>query len=87
MARRSATRQQHVTIVWDKGRRPRRFIKSAKARAGVRALQVLLWLLSVLIALGGTLSLYRMINENQPLDPASSAAPLAERTLTRSKAP
>jgi hypothetical protein len=42
MSKRVKVRQQHYEQVWEKGRRPRRRVKSADARKGIRHLRVFL---------------------------------------------
>ncbi|MBM1170118.1 hypothetical protein [Microvirga arabica] len=89
MARQSEFRAQRSDITWHKGRRPRRRIRSSQAKAGVRALRRLVWLMLGGMAVFMVLS-FQGIGPGTRPDPSSRAFLDRARStsaLSRSPAP
>ncbi|MBD2746049.1 hypothetical protein IC232_04970 [Microvirga sp. BT688] len=87
MARQSAFRAQRSDITWHKGRRPRRRIRSSQAKAGVRALRRLVWLLLGAMAVFMVLSFQGIGQGTRPAPSSRAFLDRARSTSTPSRSP
>jgi hypothetical protein len=79
MARRVAVRAQQLTMTWDKGRRPRRHIRSKQAKAGTRALRGLVLLITALLAALMAVSYFQGLGLNKRPERSSQPTSVTAR--------
>jgi hypothetical protein len=87
MERRVSVRAQRLTMTWDKGRRPRRQVRSRQAKAGVRALRSLVFLISGLLAALMAVSFFLGLGLNERPDRSSQAASINVRPASTAASP
>jgi hypothetical protein len=87
MARRVTVRAQRLTMTWDKGRRPRQHIRSRRAKAGVRSLRSLVFLISGLLATLMAVSFFQGLGLKERPERSSQAASVNARPTSTAASP